>query len=68
MTEIIIFAKKKAGCLSRVFFAPDTAILLIANVGTDDDGDRIFLSDIRGALLKNLKNIVDWRPAVVNVV
>ena len=48
MTEIIIVAKKKAGWLSRVFFAPDTTILLITNVGNDDDGDRIFLSDTRG--------------------
>ena len=48
MTEIIIVAKKKAGWLSRVFFAPDTAILLITNVGNHDDGERIFLSDTHG--------------------
>ena len=48
MTEIIIVAKKKDGWLSRVTFAPDTTILLIPNVGNDDDGDRIFLSDTRG--------------------
>ena len=59
MTEIIIVAKKKAGWLSRVFFALDTTILLNTNVGNDDDGDRIFLLDTRGVLLKNLKNIVD---------
>ena len=67
MTEIIIVAKKKAGWLSRVFFAPDTAILLITNVGSDDDGDRISLSDTRGDN-RSLKNIVHWRPVVVNVV
>ena len=67
MTEIIIVAKKKAGWLSRVFLAPDTAILFISNVGNDDDGDRIFLSDTRGNI-KSLKNIVDWGPVVGNVV
>ena len=67
MTEIIIVAKKKPVGYSAFFLAPDTAILLISNVGNDDDGDRIFLSDTRGNI-KSLKNIVDWRPVVVNVV
>ena len=66
MTEIIIVAKKKPAGYPAFFFAPDTAILLITNVGIDDDGDRIFISETRGDI-KSVKNIVNWRPVVVNV-
>ena len=66
MTEIIIVAKKSRLVIPRFFFAPNTAILLITNVGIDDAGDRIFISDTRGEI-KSLKNIVNWRPVVVNV-
>ena len=65
MTEIIIVAKKSRLVIPR-FFAPDTAILSIANVGNDDDGHRIFF--IHSRRHKSLKNIVEWRPVVVNVV
>ena len=57
MTEIIIVAKNNLAGYPAFFFAPDAAILLITDVGNDNDRDRIFLSDTRGDI-KNLKNIV----------